>query len=80
MMEYICTQEEESREDITRCTTTTFKEAADGKLNLTLNCTTHFYFAIYDLKKNRKNEKYFQQKYQRCLSSYECNVLALLNT
>ena len=53
MMEYICTQEEESREDTTRCTTTTFKEAADGKLNLTLNCTTHFlfYFAMYTLDK-----------------------------
>ena len=44
MMEYICTQEEESREDTTTCTTTTFEEAADGKLNLSLNCTTHFFF------------------------------------
>ena len=51
MMEYICTQEEESREDTTRCTTTTFKEAADGKLNLTLNCTTHFSFRYIRFKK-----------------------------
>ena len=43
MMEYICTQEEESREDRTTCTTTTFEEAADGKLNLSLNCTTQFF-------------------------------------
>ena len=63
MMEYICTQEEESREDTTRCTTTTFKEAADGKLNLTLNCTTHFLFRYVRFKNNRKNEKCFQQKY-----------------
>ena len=42
MMEYICTQdgEEESREDTTTCITTTFEEAADGKLNLTLNPIT----------------------------------------
>ena len=59
MMEYICTQEEESREDRTTCTTTTFEEAADGKLNLSLNCTTQFfYFAKHNLFRNMKNERY----------------------
>ena len=64
MMEYICTQEEESREDTTTCITTTFEEAADGKLNLTLNCTTHFFISQYTIWK--RNMKYlFKEFYIR---------------